>query len=209
MFASSSRRTQLRSLGCLHNVVWGTSFHMVSLCVCASVGSSTSSCLRRSCLELLVVISQSPEFVFVSKVCIPHAQCWFFFGSGCWCTLDLLFPGFEVDTDRLLQESVFLVGCVSAAWPISSTGIGMSGREGRGPEDRDDGRRSDRESEEENGLVAVEDHPAFDRLGAKWSAGELPLVPDLPRFGSHENDTDDEERPDNSENRFQNPQSCS
>ena len=34
----------------------------------------------------------------------------------------------------------------------------MSGREGRGlPEDRDDGRGSDREIEEENGLVAVED----------------------------------------------------
>ena len=29
-----------------------------------------------------------------------------------------------------------------------------------------------------------------------------PLVPELPRFGSDENDTDDEERPDNSENRL-------
>ena len=107
-----------------------------------------------------------------------------------------------VDTDRLLQESVSLVGCVSAAWLISSTRIGMSGREGRGPpEDRDDGRGSDRESEEENGLVAVEDHPGFGQPGAKWSAGELPLVPELPRFGSDENDTDDEERPDNSGNR--------
>ena len=94
-----------------------------------------------------------------------------------------------------------MVGYVSAAWPISSTAIGMSGREGRGPpEDRDDGRRSDRESEEANGLAAVESHPGFGRPGAKWSAGELPLVPELPRFGSDENDTDDEERPDNSEN---------
>ena len=137
------------------------------------------------------------KFVFVSKVCIPHAECWFFFGNSCWCSLDLLCLGFEVDTDRLLHESTSLVGCVSAAWPISSTGIGMSGREGRGPPD---GRGSDRESEEENGLVAVEDHPGFGGPGPKWSAGELLLVPELPRFGSDENDTDDEERPDNSEN---------
>ena len=122
--------------------------------------------------------------------------------NNCWSSFDLLCPGFEVDTDRLLQESVSLVGFVSAAWPISSTGIGMSGREGRGPpEDRDDGRRNEREREEENGLVAVEDHPGFGRPGAKWSAGELPLVPELPRFGSDENETDDEESPDNSENR--------
>ena len=33
-----------------------------------------------------------------------------------------------------------------------------------------------------------------DQKGAKWSAGELP------RFGSDDNGTDDEERPDNSEN---------
>ena len=110
MFASSSRRTQLwvyssaflrilkdklilslhvRQLwtsGCLHNVVW------------ASVCLSTSSFLRRSCLELLVMICQSPKFVFISKVCSPHALCWFFFGNSCWCNLDLLCPGFEVDT---------------------------------------------------------------------------------------------------------------
>ena len=36
----------------------------------------------------------------------------------------------------------------------------------------------------------------------KKMAGELPLVPELVRFGSDENDTDDEERPDNSENRL-------
>ena len=65
-----------------------------------------------------------------------------------------------------------------------------------------DGRGSDRESEEENGLVAVEDHPGFGQPGAKWSAGELPLAPELPRFGIDENDTDDEERPVNSENRL-------
>ena len=67
---------------------------------------------------------------------------------------------------------------------------------------RDDGRRSDRESEEENGQAAVEGRPGFDRPGAKWSAGELLLEPELPRFGSDENDTDDEERPDNSETLF-------
>ena len=63
-----------------------------------------------------------------------------------------------------------MVGCVSAAWPISSTGIGMSGREGRGPhQDRDDGRRSDRESEEEHGLVAVEGHPGVgQRVNFLW-----------------------------------------
>ena len=48
----------------------------------------------------------------------------------------------------------------------------------------------------------MEDHLGFGRPGAKWSAGELPLVPELPRSGSDENDTDAEERPDNSENRL-------
>ena len=38
--------------------------------------------------------------------------------------------------------------------------------------------------------------------GTKWSATELPLVSELSRFGSDENDTDDEERSDNSEHRL-------
>ena len=79
-----------------------TSFHVVSPCVCA---------LRRSCLELLVMSCQSSVLVFVSKVCIPHGQCWFFCGHSCWCSFDLLCPGFEVDTHRLLQESVLARQC--------------------------------------------------------------------------------------------------
>ena len=51
----------------------------------------------------------------------------------------------------------------------------------------------------------MEDHPGFGRPGAKWSANELLLIQELPRFGSDENDTDDEERPVNSENHLLEP----
>ena len=80
---------------------------------------------------------------FVSRVCIPHAQC-----------LDLLCPGFEVGVDHLLRESISSVGCVSAAHQISSTGIGMPGREDHDPpDDGDDRRGGDRGHGGENGLA--------------------------------------------------------
>ena len=58
-----------------------------------------------------------------------HARCWFFFGNSYCCSLDLFCSGLEVGVGHLLQEPISSVGCVSAVHQISSTGIGMSGRE--------------------------------------------------------------------------------
>ena len=85
-------------------------------------------------------------------MCIPHAQCWFFFGNSCWCSLDLLCPGFEVDTDRLLYESVYMV--VVSQLLGQSAPLGSECLEEKvevSPRIETDGRGSDRESEEENG----------------------------------------------------------
>ena len=89
---------------------------------------------------------------FVSRVCIPHAQCWFFFGNSYCCSLDLFCSGFEVGAGHLLQEPISSVSCVSAVHQISSTGIGVSGREGRDPPD-------DETTEEEVTVETVEKMP--------------------------------------------------
>ena len=56
------------------------------------------------------------------------------------------------------------VGCVSAVYQLSSTGIGMSRREDRDPpDDGDDGRGGDRGNGGEDGLAVAEVHPGLGR----------------------------------------------
>ena len=102
------------------------------------------------------------EVCFVSRVCIPRAQCWLFLSSNsCRCSLDLFCSGFEVGVGHLLQEPISSVGC-------ASTGIGMSGREDRDPpDDGEDGRGGDRGNGGENGLAAAEVLPGFGRPGGR------------------------------------------
>ena len=106
---------------------------------------------------------------FVSRVCIPRAQCWLFLSSNsCRCSLDLSCSGFEVGVGHLLQEPISSVGCVSAVHQISSTGIGMSGREDRDlPDDGEDGRGADRGNGGRSGLAVAEVHPGFGRPGGR------------------------------------------
>ena len=67
---------------------------------------------------------------------------------------------FEVGVGHFLQEPISSVGCVSVVHQISSTGIGMSGREDRDPPDGgDDERGGDCGNGGENGLVVAEVHP--------------------------------------------------
>ena len=67
---------------------------------------------------------------------------------------------FEVGVGHFLQEPTSSVGCVSVVRQISSTGIGMSGREDRDPPDGgDDERGGDRGNGGENGLAVAEVHP--------------------------------------------------
>ena len=71
---------------------------------------------------------------------------------------------FEVGVDNLLPKPISSVGCVSAVHQISSTGIGMSGREARDPpDDGDDGRGGDRGNGGESGLAVAEVHPGNGR----------------------------------------------
>ena len=67
---------------------------------------------------------------FVSRVCIPHAQCWFFFGNSYCCSLDLFCSGFEVDVGHL-EERIEIFPMVAG----------------------------DRGNGEENGLAMAEVHP--------------------------------------------------
>ena len=60
-----------------------------------------------SYLGFLVMICLS-TISFVSKVCTPHAQCWFFFRNSSCCSLDLFCSRFEVGVGHLLQEPIFL-----------------------------------------------------------------------------------------------------
>ena len=118
-------------------------------------------CVARDDLPISVVC-------FVSRVCTPHAQCWFFFGNRYFCSLDLFCSGFEVGVGHLLQELISSVGCVSAVHQISSTGIGMSGREDQClPDDGDDGRGGDRGNGGENGLAVAEVHSGSGRPGGR------------------------------------------
>ena len=48
---------------------------------------------------------------FVSRVCIPHAQRWFFFCNSYCCSLDLFCSRFEIGVGHLLQERISSVGC--------------------------------------------------------------------------------------------------
>ena len=105
---------------------------------------------------------------FVPRVCITHAQCWFFFGSSHCCSLDLFCSGFEVGVGHLLQQPISSVGCVSAVHLVSSTGIGMSGREDRDPpDDGDDERGCDLGNGGANGLAVAEVHPGLGRPGGR------------------------------------------
>ena len=82
--------------------------------------------------------------------------------------LDLLCPGFEVGVDHLLRESISSVGCVSASHQISSTGIGMPGRENHdAPDDGDDRRGGDRRHGGENGLAVAEVRPGTGLPGGR------------------------------------------
>ena len=65
------------------------------------------------------------SFVFVSRVCTPHAQCRFLFGNSHCGGINLPFFGSQVGIDHRPQEPVFLFCGVSTGSKAGTTGIGM------------------------------------------------------------------------------------